>query len=316
MDVRAESDLKLKVSAGKRSRKELQTSEAIISYAMLSTQIIGFLVFGIYPILWVYRYAFYDYDGIREIFIGMENIVRVFTRDIHYWKSLVNTFIIAYGKLIIELPLALILAVMLNMKIAGRSFFRTMFFMPNIISTAIIGLVFSFIFGSFNGIVNNLLIELKLISEPINWFANKPTSMLVIIVASMWQGFGINMLFFLAGLQNIPTELYEAATIDGATGSYQFWHITLPMLAPVAQIILMLAMINGIKIMDLVMVLTNGMPAGETDVVMLHIYKHFFPEGTLPQLGYASALGLVTSIIIGIITVIYFKLSKKAKEVY
>lgn len=298
-------------------KKKRHLPEIFTAYAMLLPQIVGFAVFSIYPILWVYRYAFYDFDGATAVFNGFDNFVRLFTRDAAYWSSLVNTFVIAFGKLIVELPLALLVAVFLNRKIFGRSFFRTMFFLPNIISTAIIGLVFSFLFGSFNGIVNNLLIELSFISEPINWFSQKGSSMFVIMLAALWQGFGTNMLFFLAGLQNVPAELYEAAEIDGATGSQQFFHITLPMLAPIAQIILMMAVVNGIKIMDLVMVLTNGMPAGETEVVMLHIYKHFFPAGLgVPQLGYASAMGMVTSIIICIITVLYLKLSSKVNSLY
>ena len=298
-------------------KKKSDYSEIIQSYAMLAPQILGFLIFTIYPIMWVYRYAFFDYDGVKAVYSGLDNFVRIFTRDKLYWDSLTNTFVLAFGKLIIELPLALIIAVFLNKKIFGRSFFRTMFFMPNIVSTAIIGLIFTFIFSSFNGIANNFIMEIGIIDEPINWFAHKWTSMTVIILASIWQGFGINMLFFLAGLQNVPEELYEAAKIDGATGTHQFIHITLPMLAPIAQIILMLAIVNGMKVMDLVMVLTNGMPAGETEVVMLHIYKYFFPSGySNPQLGYASSMGLVTSVIIGIVTMMYLKLSKKVNSTY
>ena len=105
----AVSNVKLKRLVGKKKIRRGKISETLISYAMLSTQITGFLIFTIYPILWVYRYSLYDYDGVREIFIGFNNFVRIFARDELYWKSLVNTFIIAYGKLIIELPLALVL---------------------------------------------------------------------------------------------------------------------------------------------------------------------------------------------------------------
>ncbi len=299
------------------NRQKANRSETIASYLMLSPQIIGFLVFTIYPILWVYRYSVYDYDGLNTVFVGLENFKRLFTRDPQYWSSLLNTFIIAYGKLIVELPLALIVAVILNEKVLGRNFFRVMFFMPNIISTAVIGLVFTFIFSTFNGAANNLLISLGVLDQPYNWFANKWSSMMVIMLASIWQGFGANVLFILAGLQNIPTDLYEAAEIDGASRWKQFLHVTVPMLAPVLQIILMLAMVNGMKIMDLVMVLTNGAPAGETNVVMLYIYKFFFEDGsTVKQYGYASALGVVTSIIICAATLLYLKVSKKSSSVY
>lgn len=300
-----------------KARKSINNNNNVSAYFMLAPQIIGFVLFTIYPIYWVFRYAFFDFDGYNAVFVGFDNFIRLFTRDPQYWGSLLNTFIIAYGKLIIELPIALIIAVLINEKIPGRNIFRVGFFMPNVISSAVIGLVFAFIFSSFNGVANSLLMQMGLLSQPHNWFSNKWSSMFVIIMASVWQAFGANVLFLLAGLQNIPLDLYEAAKIDGASKTKVFFHITLPMLMPVMQIVLMLAMVNGMKIMDLVKVLTNGMPAGETDVVMLYIYKYFFESGnSVRQYGYASSLGVVTSIVIGIITMIYLKISKKASNIY
>lgn len=282
---------------------------------MLSPQILGFMLFTLYPILWVLRLAWFDYDGITLKYIGFDNFIRIFTRDPLYWKSLLNTIIISFGKLVVELPLALIVAVFLNEKwLKGKSFLRTMFFLPNIVSPAIIGLIFGFIFSTFNGFINEILMQLRTIDAPINWFGNKWLAMIVIMIASIWQGFGINMLFFLSGLLNIPQELLEAADIDGANVCQKFVHVTLPLLAPVMQVICMLAILGSMKISDLVLVLTNGQPAGGTEVVMTYIFKNTFSYGNMsqiPQIGYSASLGLVTSIIIGLITLYYNSISKK-----
>lgn len=288
------------------------------SFLFVLPQLIGLLVFSIYPIVWVVQHSFYDFDGVTKIFNGLYNYTRVFTNDPTYWKAWGNTLILSFGKLAIELPLALFLAVLLNSKLKGKSFFRTVFFLPNVISVAVMGLIFYFMFATFEGIVNNSLLEFGLIQAPIDWFGNKWTAMFVIGISSIWQNFGINMLFFLSGLMNIPKELYECAEVDGASKPKQFFKITLPMLGPVMQVIVMMGIVGSIKITDLVLVLTNGQPAGGTEVVMTYLFKKFFNYGevsVMPQIGYACALGVVTSIILGIITVIYLRTTRKMSSI-
>lgn len=302
-----------------RKRASHSSKNAIQSYLMLSPQLIGFIVFTIYPVYWVLRWAWYDYDSVQATFIGFDNFIRIFTRDERYWQSLLNTVVLAFGKLAVEIPLALLLAVLLNGKLRGRNLFRTVFFMPNIVSVAVIGLLFYFLFATFEGIVNNVLLDLGMIVESINWFGGKWTSMFVIAIASVWENFGINMLFFLAGLQSVPKDLYEAAEIDGANRLQQFTRITVPMLAPVIQVVMMLAIIGSLKVTDLVLVLTNGQPGGSTEVVMTYIFKFFFRFGEGPdalQIGYAASMGLVTAILIGMITAVYFWLTRRMSKIY
>lgn len=304
-------------AAGTLSRHNIR--DYIQSYLMISPQLIGFLIFTIYPIFWVLRWAWYSYDGVTAEYIGLQNFVRVFTRDPYYWRSVLNSFILSFGKLAVEIPLALILAVILNRKLKGRNMFRTVFFMPNIISVAIIGLIFSFLFASYAGIINSLLMKFGLVTKSVNWFGDKWTAMAVLAIASIWQNFGINMIFFLTALQTIPKELYECSEIDGATKLGQFFHITLPMIAPVTRIILMLAIIGSLKVTDLVLVLTNGEPAGQTEVAMTYVFKYFFSYGesaSAAQIGYASSLGVVTAVILGIVTLIYLRMTKKASSIY
>lgn len=301
---------------GKSAKRKYNKKESIAAWLMITPQILGFLVFTLYPMLWVFRYAFFKYDGIHTMFVGLDNFVRVFTRDPNYWKSIVNTFIIAYGKLIVEFPLALVLAVAVNQKFRGSSFYKVMFYLPCVISTAIVGLIFTYLFSAYNGTVNNMLLNMGMIAKPVSWFGSKWTAMFVVMLAAIWQGFGQNMLYLLAGLQGIPKELYEAAEVDGAGTLTKFRYITLPMLVPILQVLILLATVYGMQIMDLVMVTTGGGPAGNTNVVMLYIYQFFFETNdTVKQWGYASAMGVVTSLIIGAATIVYLRISSGGQEI-
>lgn len=301
-------------------KKKFHISDAAMAYIMVTPMLIGFLLFTIYPILYVIRYAGFDFDGFTQPkFIGLDNFVRLFFRDKPFWTSVFNTFAITVAKIGIEIPLALLLAVFLNTKSKINNFFRTSLFLPTIVSTAIIGLIFSILFSSYNGIINKLLMDAGIISQNINWFGNKWTSMSVIVISAVWSHLGINLILFLMGLQSIPKELYECAQIDGANGVQKFFKITIPMLGPVLQTILMLAIVEGLKLSDLVLVLTNGQPAGSTEVVMTYIYKYFFSTDSMSagmaQYGYASSMAVVTALIIGIVTVFYLKISKKMKNI-
>lgn len=293
--------------------------DTVPAYIMMLPMLIGFLLFTIYPIFYVLKYAWFEYNGFTYMkFTGFYNFIRLFSRDPVYWMSVLNTFAVTFAKLIIELPIALVLAVLLNSKAKSDSFFRTVFFMPTIISTAIVGLIFSILFNSYNGIVNTLLMQLGFIGDKVNWFADKWLAMSVIIITAVWQHFGVNMIFFIMGLQSVPNELYECAEIDGANSLQKFFKITVPMLAPILQIVIMLAIVEGMKMTEMVLVLTNGMPGGKTEVVMTYIYKYFFNIDGYGsnQYGYASAMSIVTAVLIGIITLLYLRMSKKLSQIY
>jgi len=278
------------------------------------------LIFSIYPLFWAFRYMFFEYDGFNPAtYIGLDNFVRLFTRDKQFWSSVVNTLIFTFGKLIVTLPLSLVLAVILNQKLRFRGTLRAIFFMPTIISTAVISLVFYLMFNSYNGIVNNMLKSLGLIDQPVEWLGIK-YAMLTAILVAIWGAVGNYMVLFLAGLQGIPNDLYESASIDGATKIQQFFKITVPMLGPVLQIIVMLAIVNTLKGYESIMVLTAGGPAGKTEVMYLYIYKLFFPvsegEAVVQQYGYGSAVGFVAAVIVGCITGLYLYMSKKSSQVH
>ena len=209
-------------------------------------------------------------------------------------------------------------AVLVNNKVKGSSFFRVIFFLPSVFSIAIVGLIFSNMFSAYNGIVNAVLMDAGLIRRNIDWLTNRNTAFFVIILVSLWTTFGMNMIYFLMGLQNIPRSLYECSAIDGANGIQQFFHITVPLLAPVLQLVVMLSVLGTMKMTDLILVLTNGQPGGQTEVVMTYIFKFFFQygDGTAlkSQYGYASALAVITAVVLGVATALYLKMSARMKE--
>ncbi|WP_246061791.1 carbohydrate ABC transporter permease [Paenibacillus oralis] len=277
------------------------------------------LVFGVYPIIWALKYMFYDYQGYGEpLFIGLNNFGRLF-RDTEFWQSVLNTFVYAGGKLLVTIPLSFVLAVILNRAFAGRQLLRAVYFLPTIVSSSVMAIVFYVVFNSYNGMINQMLLASGIISAPIDWLGPK-YALLTSIIVAIWGAIGNYMLLFLAGLQNIPEDLYEAASLDGAGPVRKMWSITVPMLGPVLQMIVMLAIIVSLKGYESIMVLTEGGPYGKTNVMYLYLYKLFFPVSSggasAQQFGYGSAVGFATAVIVGVITLLYFRLSKKLNEIY
>lgn len=296
--------------ANKKKRKVSGNSMQAIM--MLAPMLIGFVIFTYVPIIYILRYSFFDSNGFKEAWIGLDNFARVFTRDSKYWLSVINAFILSFGKLALEIPLALFLAILLNKGLKATAFYRVMLFLPAIISTAITGLIFSLMFAAFNGIINGMLQDIGLIQMPISWFSNKWSAMLVLGLASVWNNFGINMIFFLMALQSVPKELYECAAIDGVTPIKKFFCITLPMIGPTFQAVLLMAIVGSLKMSDLILASTNGQPSGQTEVVMTYVFKYFFGyDGRAVEVGYASAMAIVTGVILALVSAVYMKLSNR-----
>jgi len=299
----------------KSSFKEFFKKDSTQAVLMLLPMLIGFFTFTYFPIVYIIRYSFTNFNGFVGEFTGFDNFVRLFTRDTAFWQALVNTFILTGGKLLVEIPLALLFAVLLNKAIKGTSIFRVIMFLPSIISTAIVGLIFTLMFAAFRGVINTMLMNIGVISSSVDWFATRSTALFVIGTASVWAFLGVNIVFFLMALQGVPKEVYECAELDGAIGITKFFKITLPMIAPVFRVVLLNAIIGSIQVADLVLASTNGQPNGQTEVVMTHIFKHFFGlDGRRMEVGYASAMSVVTAIILGIITFIYLKSSKNLAQ--
>lgn len=279
-------------------------------FLMLLPMLAMFFLFCAYPLLESIYLSLMKYNGFTEpIFIGIDNYLRVF-RDTSWWNSVWNTFQFTLMAYVIQIPLSLLLAVLVNSKIKGRNFFRTVIFLPNVTSTAIIGIIFFFMFSSYNGIVNGILQNAGLIGRPIEWLGHVFSAKVVIILLNTWSQAGYLMILFLAAIQKIPTELYESATLDGASKWQQFKSITLPMLGQMFQVISMMCILNGFQLFDSVKVLTGGGPGKQTSVMALYIYEYFF-NSTGAQQGYASALSVCATFITATAGAIYFLATSK-----
>lgn len=190
--------------------------------------------------------------------------------------------------------------------------------MPTIISTSIAGMIFGFIFATKNGILNSMLQNMHLIDSPIKWLNSPSVVMVAVTILAIWGGFGNYMLYFITGMTGISEDVYESAKIDGATGVQTFFRITLPMLAPVLKVVLMLAITGAFKDYEAIMVLTNGGPGNRSMVMFLYIYNIIFGSAgstSQPQIGYGALLSVVAAVIVGIVTGVYLFVSKKLDDV-
>ncbi len=287
-------------------------------YALLALPLIGFFVFTIYPILWAASKAFFFDELIpgQQRFVGFKNFITAFS-DKAYWNGWKVTLQFTVIKLPIEIMIALVLAVALKQKLKGSGFYRAMYFLPTVISTTIVAVIFANMFDYF-GFVNHTLAKIGLLKEPIDWFSSKNGALAILIIGSMWACFGTNVIYFTAALTNVPEDLYEAATLDGASKLRQFISITVPMIAPVFQTILLLGINGSLQTGEYVVIMTNGAPGGMTHTAASYLISTFVPgfaQGRV-NVGYGCALSLVSSAIYGMVALIYSKLSAKMQNVY
>ena len=286
---------------------------------MLLPNVIMFLVFTVYPILWALRYMLYDYKGYGEArFVGLDNFVRVFTRDPVFWDSVVNTFVYVGGKLIITLPIAFLIAVMVHKSFRRNGVVQSIIFTPTIMSSAVMALIFYLIFNTYNGSVNKILMSLGLINQNINWLGVKYAMLTVVIIAA-WGGIGNYMVYFIAGLTGISEDIYESARIDGGNETQLLFYITIPMLAPIIKMILMLALVISFMDMQSILVLTEGGPMNATNVMFLYIYQLFFPvtsgSTVLQEFGYGAAVSIGAALIVGGVTLLYLFLARRLDKI-
>lgn len=290
------------------------------SILMILPNLCLFLIVSVYPVVWALQYMFFDYNGIdARRFVGVENFVRVFTNDLAFWSSVRNTFVIAVGQIAIIIPVAFLIAYLINKPKRLYAGVQAIVFSPTIMSSSVMALVFFLLLNFFSGELNRVLVGVGLISAPLNWLGVDMVMITVILVA-VWGGLGNYMVYFLAGLQQIDLTLYESAEMDGVNRLQRMWYITLPLLGPVLKIILMLVIVTSLQDFQSIMVLTGGGPFGRTNVMFLYVFGLYFPTNDAgafrPQFGYGAAVSVVAAGIIGIVTLLYLRLSKKLDEIY
>lgn len=268
----------------------------------LSPSLLILIVFIITPLIFSFYLSFHQWNIVSSVkpFVGLENYLELF-RDDQFWNSFKNTIIYSFHVpfgMIISLGIALLL----NTNIKGGNFFKTLFFLPSISSFVAVALVWKLIYHPQFGLANYLLSLLGI--ENFSWLEDPSTALFSVMLMSIWLGIGYQMVIFLSGLKNIPSEFYEAARTEGASAWKQFWYITLPLLKPTTFFVLVTSLIGSFQVFALVYVMTEGGPLLSTDVAVYHIYKNAWDY---LQMGYASAMSWILFIVIMIITWIQFK---------
>jgi fructooligosaccharide transport system permease protein len=227
-------------------------------------------------------------------FIGLANYQKLF-KDAEFWKALRNTFYFTIIVVPVQCVLALALALLVSKRFRGVSIFRTMYFSPQLTSMVVISVLWTVLYNSNpnTGLINSILVSFGL--QPINFLTNAKTAMNAIIFMSAWQGAGYQMMIFLAGLQGIPTEQYEASAVDGANKWQQFWNITIPNLKGTIKYVIMITMIQAMKLFTQPYVMTQGGPKNATKTMVYYIYTQGFQKGNF---GYACSVAAVFFVIV------------------
>lgn len=245
-------------------------------------------------------YGFYQWDGIgAKTFIGLKNYIRLFKDDI-YLLAIKNTFYLLLSSVIVIIPIAYMIALALNKKFKGSSFFKTAAFMPTILSTTVIGIIWMFIFNPQYGLLNSFLKAVGMENMIIGWLSDPKITIFSILVVNCWQYVGFIMVILLAGLQNISNELYEAAEIDGANRFRKTISITTPLMKDTILVSLILAITGSLKGFDLVYVMTRGGPFHSTELLATYMYNVAFQQY---EYGYGSAISN-TIFILGLVFVV------------
>jgi multiple sugar transport system permease protein/raffinose/stachyose/melibiose transport system permease protein len=277
----------------KRKRRSHSRAEQRAGAAFAVPGIVLLLVFVIGPALVSLVLAFTNARLISPTppeFVGLENFHRAFTDDATFHRSLLNTFLFAVIVVPLQGGLGLVLALLVNQKLAGRNVFRTIFFLPVITSMVVVSLLWRFLYQE-DGLINASLSMLTGGAWAGQaWLADPSTAMGAIVVMSVWQGVGFHMIIWLAGLQTIPEEVYEAGALDGCTPRQRFWHLTLPLLKPTFVFVLITITIAAMSLFVQVNIMTNGGPVGSTSTIVLQIVQKGFQQ---QQMGYGAALSLI-----------------------
>ncbi len=280
--------------------------EYFLGYILILPAIIFIVVFIFYPMFQSLSLSFFNWNGMGEkVFIGINNYIELFTKDRYFFTALKNTVIFSIGATVGTIVIGFILAVLIDFKIRFWRTYRVIFFITYVLSIVVVSLLWLKVFD-LNGIINNLFRAIHLEELQRAWFDDPKTAMAIIIFVSIWQYSSFPMIFFLAGMQNISEDIYEAAKIDGASTMRRIISVTIPLLKNVLSIVIVLQVIYSFKVFDIVYVMTMGGPSGYTEVLGTLLYKDSF---RLQRFGYASTISVIVFLVSIAAGIIYIRTS-------
>ncbi|CAM4126311.1 carbohydrate ABC transporter permease [Lederbergia lenta] len=283
---------------------KLRSNASGWAFVLIATVFIA--IFSFYPMIQAFLLSFQSGMGNNLKYVGLDNYIRLFS-DPTFIAAIKNTFIYLIIQVPIMIILALIISVLLNSKtLKFKGFFRTAIFLPAVTSLVAYSIIFKYLFAG-DGIINQLLMNLSLISAPIQWLTDPFWAKITIIIAITWRWTGYNMIFYLSGLQNVDESIYEAAKIDGANAFQIFTKITIPVLKPIILFTSITSTIGTLQIFDEIMNITKGGPGNATTSISQYIYNLSFKY--TPDFGYAAAVSFVIVILIIIFSALQFKLA-------
>ena len=276
----------------------------IEAWLFLLPNFVGFMVFTVFAIgfsLWI---SLHQWDLFSSpVYVGLSNFVRLLTNDRDFKRALLNTLYFAVGIVPLGTAASLCLALLANRALKGMTFFRTVMYLPSVSSTIAVGIVWIWLLDPQFGVVNYALRSIG-VANPPNWLGSIVWAKPALILMHIWQYAGYYMIIFLAGLQGIPEQLYEAAVLDGASSWQKFWRITLPLLSPTTFFVVVMKMIGVFNIFEQPFIMTGGGPSGSTETIVYYIYSNAFEWFNM---GYASAVAWVLFILVFGVTLIQFK---------
>ena len=290
----------------------MKLKNTLENYLFILPAVIIFSIFYLYPFSQVFYLGLYDWDGISagKTFVGLRNFKEIFFFDPVWWKSMLQAGWITMIALTFQNILAFLLAWACDREIKLKHLYRLVFFLPPILSEVVVGLVWQWILEGNYGLLNSWLTQMGLPQLTRNWLNDPKTALNCVALVHSWKGFGWGFLIFLAGLQTIPRELYEAAKVDGANSWTAFRKITIPLMVPVAILVAILTILGTMQAFVLIIAMTGGGPAYHTQVPVLRILASMRDSS---QFGYACAQGIVFGVILVTISFIQYRFSKRSQ---
>lgn len=281
----------------------------LVPYAFIAPNLALFCVFIFFPLFYALYISLHDWSLIGDVeYVGGANYRRIVSDGL-FWRAIGNTALYSFGTVPTSLVLGLLLAVALNRNLAGRTVLRSVFFLPVVVSNVAAAIIVAWLFNDNYGVINAILKALGF--GPVPWLSSPTYALPSLVIATLWIRLGFCMIVYLAALQSIPPNLYEAARIDGASRFQQFRFITVPLLAPATFLLLILNVIYSFQVFDLIYVMTGGGPGFSTTMIVQYIYTSAFVTS---EMGYASAMGLVLFGIILVFTLVQWRVSRQAES--